>query len=118
MKDESAAILAWVTAQNVLPGTVRELTLPPALAHTSHNGVVQAARMTDGSHCVLSKKHVGWKDNYEGLFFCERPLNSNELVKSPTGTAFISLGGLGIFEELYVRRRHSDNIFEVYFDLN
>lgn len=118
MKGEHNAILAWVAAQHLLPGTACELVLPPEWAHASHNGIIQAARTTDGRHCILMKKRVGWKENFDGLFYCEGPLRSNEIIESPTATPYISLGGLGIFEELYISNRHNEQLFEVYFDLN
>ena len=118
MNGEHNAILIWVAAQHLLPGTACELVLPPEWAHASHNGIIQAARTTDGRHCILMNQRVGWKENFDGLFYCEEPLHSNEISESLTAIPYISLSGLGIFEELYITKRHNDQLFEVYFDLN
>jgi hypothetical protein len=118
MEDERDEILAWVVTQHLLPGTDRDLVLPAPWEQVSHQGIIHAARTTDGRHCILLKRHVGWKGNFEGWFYCEKPLTSRELVELPTGIVLISLPGLGVFEELYVRQRRSDRLFEVYFDLN
>jgi hypothetical protein len=118
IESECGGVLAWAAGQNVAAGEVVELTLPPALAHVSQGGVVHVARTGDGRHCVLLKKSVGWKENFEGLLCCDGALRPSEVVEPRTGAAYISLPGLGIFEELYIRRRYSDLLFEVYFDLN
>lgn len=118
LENECESILEWAVGQGVPAGASVELTLPAALASFSEGGVIQTARTSDGRYCVLMKKRVGWKDNFEGLVCCDDALQQREVVEPQTGAAYISLAGLGIFEELYIRKRYSDRLFEVYFDLN
>ena len=115
---QCSAVLRWVQEQNVPTDTAAELTLPPQLLGASEDGSVQAARTRDGRLCILLKKRIGWKSNFEGLLCCDSPLQDDELIESGVGDAYISLPGLGIFEELYIRKAHGREFFDVYFDLN
>ena len=118
LEKDCRAVLAWAVAQNVAVGTTIELKLPPDLAHLSEAGVVQAAGLSVGHCCVLMKKSIGWKDNFAGILCCEASLNPGQIVSPPTRVSYISLPGFGIFEELYISKRYSSKLFEVYFDLN
>jgi hypothetical protein len=111
-------LLAWAAGQDVAEGSTAELTLPPELARASHDGLAHVGRATDGRRFVLVKKSVGWKDNFEGRLCCDAPLRPGELVEPESGAPYVSLAGLGIFEELYVRSREGERRLEVYFDLN
>jgi hypothetical protein len=92
------------------------LRLPARWARLDCGGNVLAAQTGDGRLCLLFKTHLGWKDNFEGAFYCSAPLRREEIVAG--GRQYISLPGLGVFEELYIRRSHGSQLFEVYFDLN
>jgi hypothetical protein len=119
VKDETARVLRWVAQRNTKPGTEETLRLPAELAAASRDGYVLVAATADGRRCVLLKKTVGYKDNFEAVFACTGPLRPDELKTygSPP-RQFISLAGLGVFEELYVRKRIDEHRYEVYFDLN
>ena len=113
-----AEIARWVREQDVGPGAVADLPLPARWAALSQDGRVQAARTDDDRVCILLKRHVGWKENFEGVMYCDGPLKPGEMVPPPQGPAYLSLPGLGIFEELYIRASHGPHLFEVYFDLH
>ncbi len=74
--------------------------------------------MTDGHFCILLKYELGWKGNFAGMFYCDRPLLPSEIAEDPSGRTYISIVGYGVFEELYVKRRIDDKAFDVFFDLN
>lgn len=112
------AILAWLRDENVGRGTAVDLALPPRYANAARDGRAHAARTADGRLFVLLKKRIGWKDNFEGVVCTDEPVADGELVLAPNGRTYLALPGLGLFEELYVRRAASDVEFEAYFDLN
>jgi hypothetical protein len=118
---ECAQVLAFVIEQELPPGSDRELALPPRLHRLAHGGVVQAARKRDGGTCVLLKRHVGWKGNFTGTLFCDRPLAQGEIIRgNPLWSDYISLAGTRspLFNELYVGRALDDRSFRVFFDLH
>jgi len=117
-QSECSSILAWVGDQNLPDDKAVELALPPHLSHASEDGKLHAARTRDGRLCVLLKKSIGWKGNFEGLLCCDSPLQQSELHETDTGLIYLSLPGLGIFEEIYIKNANSETAFEVYFDLN
>ena len=115
----SERVLAWVRGQNLPPGTTRVLAIPDELAKASADAQVHVARLADGRTCILLKKSIGWKDNFEGVLACDAPLLATETVVAPPAPrSYVTLSGHAIFEELYVRARHDDRTFDVYFDLN
>ncbi len=117
-------VLAWATRQNVKRGTVQSLTVPPSLVGFAAGGPPQFAHLQDGRYCLLVKTEIGYKDNFEGVLSCTRPLLRSEVIAaSGTYASYISLTscsrpGCGIFEELYIRRARDARTFDVYFDLN
>jgi hypothetical protein len=114
---ESHEVLSWAVQQKVAPASAVRLNLPPTWSARSGHGAVQVGRTQDGRTCLLVIKHVGWKDNFDGVVACDGPLTAAELPKMEDRT-YISLPGLGVFEELDVAKRWSDRDFEVFFDLN
>jgi hypothetical protein len=116
---DAKTVAAWVTKQDLSPGQAHELALPADLAKLSCNGKVVAAHLPDGRTCVLLKKEIGWKDNFEGVFYCDKSLHPSEMMSRGRGEpAFICLAGYGVFEELYVRTVRDERVVDVYFDLN
>lgn len=113
-----AVVVEWVADQNLATSTSSELALPSEWKHLSSAGVIHVASTADGRHCILMKKQIGWKGNFEGLLYCDGPLHANEVIKPSSGVSYITLAGLGIFEELYIRKQYNDQLFEIYFDLN
>lgn len=109
----------WVKGEEIPEGAVREVQLPRELSHLSQDGKVHVAHLADGRRCVLLKKKIGWKGNFEGVFQCDRPLLPSEIVRrSPEEEPYICLAGYGLFEELYIGAVRGDRVIEVYYDLN
>ncbi len=118
---DAKEVMTWVIGEEVPEGEVREISLPKNLAQLSEDRKVFVAHLADGRHCVLLKKKIGWKDNFEGVFHCDRALLPGEIVKRGSGdeqVSFICLPGYGIFEELYIGAVRGDRVIEVYYDLN
>ncbi|TKC90565.1 hypothetical protein [Polyangium fumosum] len=112
-------VLAWVHAQSVAPQSTQEISLPGDLVGASADARVHVARLADGRTCILLKKSIGWKSNFEGGLLCDAPLLPAEIVAAPPASrAYVSLPGHAVFEELYVRTQHDKRTFDVYFDLN
>jgi hypothetical protein len=111
------SVLEWLKGEHVSEDGA-EFTLPPEFAHLSATGTASALRTRDGRHCVLLKVSIGWKDNFEGMFCSESPLHAFEIIGDGTDREYISIGDQALFQELYIRRKHSDTCFTVYFDLN
>lgn len=115
-----ANILAWAQKQPVKQGTVRSVAVPAAIGIFSGR-FVQIANLGEGRYCFLAITHAGYKDNFEGVLSCTRPLAPDEIVTPPANEnrpAYISLPGYGSFEELYIQQRRDDRTYDVYFDLN
>ena len=112
-----ARVRAWLQKQ-IVTTTASEFVLPAQLAHLSSTGSVSGVKTQDGRHCVLLKTKIGWKENFEGVLCTDQPLLPSEIISSASGHAYISIGDVALFQELYLRRRHSQTCYEVYFDLN
>jgi len=113
------AVVSWAAMQRVPAGRVRSLRLPLRLSLLSVTGYVNVARLKDGRTCVLLVEAVGYKDNFEGVLSCSRPLRDSEIVRSDNyPRSFISLSGYGEFEELYISSMRNAQTYDVYFDLN
>jgi hypothetical protein len=110
----------WVMKQELEPGKAHEVTLPAEMAELAHRGTAHAAFLPDGRKFVLLKKSVGWKDNFEGVLYCDRPLSPGDVMSHGEGQpSFVCLADYGVFEELYIRAsRDERQALEVYFDLN
>jgi hypothetical protein len=68
---------------------------------------------------VLLKTKLGYKDNFTGIVSCDAALDQTEISRADVSThEYIALAGQGIFEELYIRHRIGDRMYDVYFDLN
>ncbi|HVK65754.1 MAG TPA: hypothetical protein VM694_14830 [Polyangium sp.] len=116
---QDTRVLAWVHAQSVAPPSTREMSLSGDLAGASADARVHVARLADGRTCILLKKSIGWKSNFEGVLLCDAPLLPAEIITaSPASRAYVSLTGHVVFEELYVRTQCDPRTFDVYFDLN
>jgi hypothetical protein len=115
----SVGALQWALAQVLPAGSVEALKLPPEFVGVSADGLVHVAALDDGRRCALLKTKIGYKSNFEGMLVCTGALTPAELasISGPSRT-YVDLAGLGLFEELYVRRCIDERTFEVYFDLN
>ena len=111
------SVLEWLKGQPVT-STAVEFGLPFELAHLSATGSAFGLRTADGRHVALLKTSIGWKENFEGVLCADAPLRPPEIVASPKGRAYVSIGDDPVFQELYIRRRYGDACFAVYFDLN
>ncbi len=116
--DECGAVLAWLRGRAIDEGAAVVVDLPPQFARAAQDGKAHAARTADGRLFLLLKKHIGWKDNFEGTLCADGPIAESELVGAPNGRTYLALPGLGVFEELYVRNGFGAARFEAYFDLN
>ncbi|MCY1061117.1 hypothetical protein [Nannocystis sp. SCPEA4] len=114
---ECAAVMTWVAGQ-ALPAGAHDRTLPDTLGASSQDGRVRVLVGPDGRRCLLLKRQIGYKDNFDGTLYCDAPVRSDEVVERPGGPAIVSIAGDAEFEELYVRTRHGDRHFAVYFDLH
>lgn len=112
-------VLAFAAQELLEPGTTTTISIPPPLRRTSRDGQVHVARLRDRNTCILLKKKIGYKDNFEGTLHCTRPFSTSEIIENEVSSrSYISLTGHGIFEELYIRRRVSLDVIRVYFDLH
>jgi hypothetical protein len=112
-------VLEWVRAKGLAAGSTHDLSLPEDLAAASADARVHVARLADGRTCILLKKSIGWKNNFDGVLQCDAPLRPSEVVAAPpVPRAYVTLPGHALFEELYVRSRRDERGFNVYFDLN
>jgi hypothetical protein len=109
--------MAWVAEQAPAAGS-HDMTLPEALRAASEDGHVRVLVGADGRRCLLLKRHIGYKDNFEATLYCDAPLRSDELVARAGAPATVSIVGDVVFEEMFVREAHGDRRFSVYFDLN
>lgn len=120
-RSKGPELLAWAATQDVPAGTSRRLPLPPELEKQSEDRRATVARPDGRRLCVWVKTDIGYKENFEGLLFCDAPLEVGEYVDKPVepeGAPYISLQGEMDFEELYVRKKIDDKSYEIYFDLN
>lgn len=109
----------WARSQSFELGSTHDVLLPKELVAASIDGRAHVARLGDGRTCVLLKKSIGWKGNFDGLLQCDAPLLESEVISAPPAQrAYVTLVGYTPFEELYIRKRRNDRTFEVYFDLN
>ena len=67
---------------------------------------------------MLLKTVIGWKDNFRGLLLTTAPVTAAEVKQDSRGRQFISLPAPPPWEELYVQKKRSDQVWEVFFDLN
>jgi hypothetical protein len=111
------SVLEWLKGQE-LSSAGTNLRLPPGLSHLTATGTAFGLRTRDGRHCALLKTAIGWKENFEGVFCADGPLQASEVIGNDTERPYISIGDEYLFQELYIRRQHSDRCFAVYFDLN
>src|SRR5215470_7591447 len=116
--NDCESIRAWATGQQIPKGTSTRSQLPSTLAHLTEDGSVEIAHTNDERFFILLKKKIGWKGNFEGVLYVDQGLKQSERIEPQSGGSYISLPGFGIFEELYIRKQNSDQLFDVYFDLN
>ena len=118
-RSDDQSVLSWGIKQKVPSGRTREVILPESLRKASADQRVTIAQLADGRTCILLKKKIGWKDNFDASLCCSGPLKRREIIKDANQSPnYISLPGHGVFEELYIRRTRDDRTFDVYFDLN
>ena len=101
--------------QNVPSGHTTSLELPADLRRGVADGQAHIAHLSNGRVCILLKTRVGYKDNFSGRVACTAPFSASEVIEGDR--PYLSLAGHGVFEELYIRRRPSDRMLDVYFDL-
>ena len=132
--DECQRVMDWVMTQYIPRDSACELLLPPHLAEIIPplpddlaeiipQDIVEVLRTRDNRYCVLVKTYIGWKDNFEGTFYCNKPLSEDELIKIDLDRVYIHIKGqyypTYYLHHLYVRKSYDDNRrFEVYFDLH
>ncbi|MCY1071487.1 hypothetical protein OV090_42485 [Nannocystis sp. RBIL2] len=109
--------MAWVAGLG-LPAGAHDMALPDALRASSQDGRVRVLVGGDNRRCLLLKRQIGYKDNFEGALYCDAPVRLDEIVERPGAPAVVSITGDAEFEELYVRAGYGDRRFAVYFDLN
>lgn len=114
---ECASVMAWVAERAPAAGA-HDMTLPDDLRASSHDGHVRVLVGADGRRCLLLKRQIGYKGNFEATLYCDAPLRPGELVERPDAPRTVSILGDVVFEELFVREAHGDRRFSVYFDLN
>jgi len=111
-------IAVWARPLLPVAEPAKKMQLPMQWARLSNSGMFHGARTDDGRTCILLTTRVSWKDNFEGVFFCDAPVRDAEILSRGTQPAVLSIAGAGIFEELYIRKTHDPQWFDVYFDLN
>ncbi len=110
-------LLTWAKGLQLAVGPSRREQLPAALSAESCDGQAHVARASDNTIWVLVKSDIGWKDNFKGTVHVAPGIGPDHVYKDD-GTIVISVAGAGVFEELYVKRRTTEQQLEVYFDLN
>ncbi len=120
--DECKKVINWVKEQNIPADTACKLQLPPHLAGIAKENVVRAMHTRDGRYCILLKTYIGYKHNFEGIFYSDSPLPESEIALSCYGKNCIYIQGKDSwqydFYELYVRNELADGRWEVYYNLN
>ncbi len=126
-------VLNWVKKQNLPLDTARELKLPFYLAGITSRGTVYALHTDDERYCILMKTWIFFgRKNFCGTFYCDEPLSESDFLPYKTyDQGCICIRGKYIcldrngeedyglnFSELYVDKRHNDQLFEVNFMLN
>ncbi|MUG96151.1 hypothetical protein F7734_28945 [Scytonema sp. UIC 10036] len=122
----------WVRTQNLPLNFARELQLPFGLACITQRGTVHTLHTADGRYCILMKTAIPFRENFSGTFYCDRPLSESDFCSYQTyDQPCISIAGqytcLDIkgeedynndFQELYVVKRHNEQLFEVEYTLD
>jgi hypothetical protein len=126
-------VLDWVKKQNLPLDTARELKLPFYLAGITRRGTVYALHTDDDRYCILMKTWISpGRENFYGTFYCDEPLSKRDILPYRTYDCdciriqgkYICLDRKGEedygpnFQELYVDKRHNDQLFEVQYTLN
>lgn len=116
--EQYADIARWLYTKGIEPNTCLKIELPSEWKKLSTDHFIDIAKTADGRFCILIKNEIEWKDNFKGIFYCDQPLHPSELIKLSNAVSYITLHGLGIFEELYIHKQHTKTFFEIFFDLN
>ena len=128
-------MLDWVKQQNLPLDTALELKLPFHLAGITWRGTVYALHTYDERYCILMKTWISpGRENFYGTFYCDRPLSDSDFIPYriyDKDYIYIRIRGTYIcldrngkkdydfnFKELYVDKRHNEQLFEVRFLLN
>lgn len=113
------SIAGWAARQGVARGSVESRHLPPEYAHVSKNGDALIARLRDGRTCALLYTSIGFKENFDAVLTCDAPIAPDDLRVQPDyHREYVTFPHAGAFEELYVRKKRSDRVYDVFFDLN
>jgi hypothetical protein len=117
------ALRRWAIQQHVPAGEVRGVKLPPGTIGFTPTSPVKIVHLKDGRTCFLLLTKLEYKDNFEGVLSCTKPLLPSENVPAhgtygPSISLTNCVRACGVFEELYVRKARDDRTDDVYFDLN
>jgi hypothetical protein len=115
-ESDAKRLLEFLGNQKLKAGSYPAFRLPVDLQDLAEGGVVDLVRMNDGRHVVLVKTSVGFKQNYSGFVCSDRPLLPSEVQKDAYGRKVITIPGLGASDPV-IRRKVSDTLYEVFFDL-
>ena len=87
------AVIVWVKLGHPNPGCYLNLKLPPAFAHLSIDGLVDAAELKDGRLVLLFCTNIGWIGAWDGFIYGSGPLTPSEVGLNPPDPAFVNNWG-------------------------
>lgn len=99
-------------------GVSTQIELPDYLAERAGRASIDVIQLVDSRIVILLKTWVGWKGNYRGILCLSDAVRSEEIKVLANGRRYIALPGPPPWEELYVQNKLSDEIWDVFFDLN
>jgi hypothetical protein len=100
----------------MIAGAYVDYRLPASLAKRVGVRNASFVKTSSGDVFVLIKTHVGWKGNYEGVFYSTRPLSMNESQKNYYGRDVIGIPNIDS-ESPVIKRAITPQFFLVYCDL-
>jgi hypothetical protein len=119
---ECQKVINWVKEQKIPANTVCQLQLPPHLAGIAKENVVQVIHTRDNRYCILLKTYIGYKKNFEGIFYSDNPLPEDEIEPSWDNYFFREYEGENSckydFYTLHIRNNLDDGRWEVYYNLS
>jgi hypothetical protein len=91
---EYTRAVAGISAQGVVPGVYPEFALSASDSRLSFGGFVTVVVEADGRVLVLFKESVGWKGNYEGYVFANRPFRASDFSQDYYGRSVLNTPGI------------------------
>ena len=91
---EYTRAVAGIAAQGVAPGVYLKFALPASDSRLSFGGFVTVVVEADGRVLVLFKESIGWKGNYEGYVFANRPFRASDFAQDYYGRSVLNTPGL------------------------